>query len=84
MAMIKIEPSFEQLENTIRQLPLMQQVRLWRVLDAELNQDEIRRRAAEAVETIRAANEEFTEAEVMADVNAALAEVRAARAARGR
>jgi hypothetical protein len=74
--------TFEQVLNAIRQLPYVQKVKLWRTLNNEVNRDETRRRAAEAIEAIRAANEGVTEDEVMADATAAVKEVRAERRAR--
>ncbi len=82
MSSIQIEFTFDQLLRAIRQLPQEQRVKLWQELDAELDPNEIRHRAQQALEEIWKANEGFTEDEVMADVNAALQEVRAENAAR--
>ena len=86
MATRNIELTFEQLLAASRELPLAQQIKLWRTLDLNLNQNAIRRQArnefAEAVEAIRAANAGVTEDEVMADVAAVVKQVRAERRAR--
>ena len=84
MAITNVEFTFEQLLTAVRKLPTTQKARLWQMLNAEFNRDEIQRRAMEAVEAIRAANEGVTEDEVMADATAAVQEVRAERRARNR
>ncbi len=84
MANVNIELTFEQLISAVRRLPTMQKAKLWQMLNAEFNHDEIQRRAMEAVEAIRAANEGVTEDEVMADATAAVQEVRAERRAPSR
>ncbi|MFQ5813541.1 MAG: hypothetical protein ACE5I2_10195 [Anaerolineae bacterium] len=81
MARVTVQVSFEQLLAAVRQLPRKQKVVVWQTLDAELNREDIFREFAEALEEIRAANEGVTEDEVMADVDAAIREVRAARRA---
>jgi len=81
MVTVTVRLSFEQLLAAVRQLPRKQKVALWQLLDAELNREEIFREFAEALEDIRAANEGVTEDEVMADVEVAIREVRAARRA---
>ncbi|MBI4762064.1 MAG: hypothetical protein HY780_12730 [Chloroflexi bacterium] len=81
MATLNTDQSFEQLLQAIRKLQPAQKMRLWQMLNAEFGGDEIRRRAAAAIEAIRAANEGVTEDEVMADVTAALEQVRAERRA---
>jgi hypothetical protein len=82
MTTANVELTFEQLLAAVRKLPYMQKIRLSRTLNDELNHDEIRRRAAEVIEAIRAANAGVTGDEVMADATAAVREVRAERHAR--
>ena len=84
MANVNIELTFEQLLAAIRKLPQAQKTKLWQELESELDRDAIRRRAFEAIEAIRAANEGVTEDDVMADATAAVQEVRAERRARNR
>jgi len=86
MNTINAELTFDQLGAVVQQLPYEQKVALWRLLSAEVDrQDSLRRQArqefAEAVRFIRAANRGVSEDEVMADVDAAVREVRAARRA---
>jgi hypothetical protein len=81
MSTINIELTFDQLREAVRKLPKEERNKLLRELE-DLDLNEIRRRAGEALEEIWRANEGFTEDEVMADVDAALTEVRAERAAR--
>lgn len=80
------EMSFEQWLAAIRKLPYAQKTKLWQTLDAELNRADARRQAreefAEAVRAIRTANKGVTEDEVVADVSAAVKEVRAVRVLR--
>ena len=83
MMTVAVELSFEQLLTAVRKLPQAQKSQLLDTLEAELSREEIRRRAKEAVEAIRAANENVNEDELMADINAAVEEVRAERYARG-
>ncbi|MEW5721005.1 MAG: hypothetical protein AB1817_20435 [Chloroflexota bacterium] len=77
-----IELTYDQLLAAIRRLPDHQKLQLWQILDAEVHRDEIRRRARAAVEAIWAANQGFSEDEVMADVEDALRATRAEQAAR--
>ncbi|MBI5301467.1 MAG: hypothetical protein HY868_04965 [Chloroflexi bacterium] len=86
MTTTNIELTFEQLLAAIGKMPVAQQVKLWRLLDAKLNRNAIRRQArdefAKTVESIRTANEGVNEDEVMADVTAVVKQVRAERRAR--
>lgn len=82
MATANIELTFEQLLAAVRKLPTAQKTRLWQTLDAELNREDINREFDLALEEIWAANEGVSEDEVMADVNAAIREVRAEKSAR--
>ena len=56
MATANVEVTFDQVLATVRKLPNNQRARLWQMLNAEFNRDEIQRRALEAIEAIRAAN----------------------------
>jgi len=82
MTTANIELTFEQLLAAVRKLSYMDKVRLWRTLGDEVDRDQIRRRAAEAVQAIWSANEGVNEDEVMADIDAALGEIRAENEAR--
>ena len=82
MANINIQLTFEQLLTLVRKLPQAQKTRLWQELNSEVDHNEIRRQARQAFEEIWAANEGVSEDEVMADVNAAIREVRAENSAR--
>jgi hypothetical protein len=80
MSTISIELTLNQLTAAILRLPHEQKLVLWRLLDAELTgDDEVFREFGEALKEIRAANTGVTEDEVMADVEIALRQVRAAR-----
>ena len=80
--MANMDLTFEQLLAAVRNLPYAQKTKLWQELDSEVDRNEIRRQARKALEEIWAANEGVSEDEVMADIDAALREVRAERAAR--
>jgi len=77
MNTINIELSFDQLLKAVRKLPHAAKMRLWQILDAELNHVEINREFASALEEIWTANESVSEDEVAADVATAIREVRA-------
>jgi hypothetical protein len=80
---VTIELSMKQILSWVRHLPTEQKLELWRALSRDLN-GVIDQRFRQALAEIRAANLNYTEEEVMADVAQAVAEVRAARrAARG-
>jgi hypothetical protein len=64
----------------VRRLPTEQKLELWRALSRDLN-GAIDQRFRQVLADIRAANQQYTEEEVMADVAQAVAEVRAARRA---
>jgi hypothetical protein len=80
---VTIELSMKQILSWVRRLPTEQKLELWRALSRDLN-GVIDQRFRQALAEIRAANQQYTEEEVIADVAQAVAEVRAARrAARG-
>jgi hypothetical protein len=80
---VTIKLSMKQILSWVRRLPTEQKLELWRALSRDLN-GVIDQRFRQALAEIRAANQQYTEEEVMADVAQAVAEVRAARrAARG-
>ncbi len=76
MATVNIQLDFDKLLAAIKQLPKRQKIQIWQTLDAELNRDEIHRDFAQALEEIWSANEDVAEAEVNADIEQALREVR--------
>ncbi len=67
---------FDKLLTAIEQLPKAQKMQIWQRLDAELNRDEINREFALALEQIWSAYEHIPEAEVHADIEQAVREVR--------
>ncbi len=67
---------FESLLAAIKKLPKTQKVQIWQTLNAELNRDEINRDFAQALEDIWTANEQYSEAEVSADIQSAIRQVR--------
>lgn len=67
---------FERLVAAIENLPKAQKIQIWQRLDAELNRDEVKREFAQALEQIWTAYEHIPEAEVNADIQQAVREVR--------
>ncbi len=82
MAQATAQFDFEKLFAAIKQLPRSQKIQIWQTLDAELNRDDINREFAQALEEIWPANAHYSEAEVNADIQAAIREVRAEQTAR--
>lgn len=82
MSTVNIQLDLDALLAAIKRLPKSQKIQLWQALDAELNRDEINREFAQALEETWTANERHSEAEVNADIEMALREVRASQSAR--
>ncbi len=82
MATVNIQLDFDKLLAAIKQLPKQYKIQIWQTLDAELNRDEINREFAHTLEEIWSANEHLAEAEVNADIEQAVREVRAENPAR--
>lgn len=76
MANISAEFDFDKLLAAVLKLPRTYKIRLWQALDAELNQEEINREFAIALEENWNANLNVDEAQVNADIEAALEQVR--------
>ncbi len=79
---VSVELSYDQVRDAVRQLPREHKTDLWKMLGTDIDLDELRRQARTAVEEIREAYKHVPEEEVMADVDAAVKEVRAERRAR--
>jgi hypothetical protein len=79
--MANMESNFEQLLAAVRRLPVEPRVKVWEMLDAEFDRNEIRRRARQASEAIWADNAGINEDEATADIDRALQEVRAQKTA---
>jgi hypothetical protein len=80
MSTVNIQLDLDELIAAIKRLPKSQKIQLWQALDAELNRDEINRELAQALEETWTANEHHSEAEVNADIETALREVRESQA----
>lgn len=76
-APVRLNLTVEQLLDAIRSLLKQAQPVIQRAIEEGLDKDDVRRRAREASELIRAANRSFSENEVLADATRAVAEVRA-------
>ncbi len=79
---ITIELPMSQMLTWARRLPVEQKLELARALNQDLNKA-TEQRFRQSLAEIRAANQQYSEEEVMADVDQAIAEVRAARRAAG-
>lgn len=76
-APIRVNLTVDQLLDAIRSLPKQAQIVVQQAIAEGLDRDEVRRRAREAIDLIRAANKAYSPDEVWNDVNLAIAEVRA-------
>jgi hypothetical protein len=77
---LMIEMPAEPLLAAFRRLPIEERITLFKCLETELRQ-EVRERFSDAVQANWEANRQFTEEEVMRDVEQAIQEVRAERRA---
>lgn len=80
MANISVELDFDRLLTAVLKLPRIYKIRLWQALDAELNRDAINSEFAMALEENWNANLNVDEAQLNADIEAALEQVRTATA----
>jgi len=76
MNTVRVDLSFEQLQQALRQLPAQEKIALWRMLDGDLDRPAIARRFASKVKTIRKAYAHISEDEVMEDAVKATRTVR--------
>ena len=67
MNTVRVDLSFEQLKQALLKLPPQQRMALWRLLDEGINRATIARRFDAATKSIRKANANVSEDEVMAD-----------------
>ena len=82
METIRVNVSFDQIKQALRQLPDREKVALWRLLDADLDRTAIARKFASTVSAIRKKYSRISEDEVMLDAVKATREARKARKAR--
>ena len=79
METIRVNVSFDQIKQALRQLPPQEKIALWRFLDADLDRSTIARKFASTVNAIRKAHPRVSEKQVMSDALKATREVRKAR-----
>ena len=79
MNTVRVDLSFDQLKQTLRNLPPEEKTALWRMLDKELDRPAIARRFASTVKAIRKAYTSVPEEELMADAVKATHAVRHAK-----
>jgi len=84
METIRVNVSFDQIKQALRQLPPQEKMALWRLLDADLDRPAIARKFTSTVNVIRKTYAHLTEDEVMADALKATREVRKARHGKSR
>lgn len=79
MNTVRVDLSFDQLKQTLRNLPAEEKTVLWRMLDKDLDRPAIARRFAATVKVIRKAYASVPEEQVMADAVKATRAVRHAK-----
>lgn len=79
MNTVRVDLSFDQIQQALRRLPPQQKIVLWRLLDKELDRPAIARKFEITVRAIRKAYEHISEDEVMADAVKATHAVRHAK-----
>jgi len=84
METIRVNVSFDQIKQALRQLPPQEKMALWRLLDADLDRSAIARKFTSTVNAIRKTYANLSEDEVMADALKATREVRKARHGKSR
>ena len=84
METIRVNVTFDQLKQALRQLPPQEKLALWRMLDADLDRAAIARKFATTVNTIRKSYSRVAEEDVMSDALKATREVRKAQRGKGR
>lgn len=84
METVRVNVSFEEIKQALRQLPPQEKIALWRLLDAELDRAAIARKFATTVNTIRKKYSRISEEQVMSDALKATRQVRRARHGKSR
>ena len=67
MNTVRVDLSFDQIQQALRRLPPQQKIALWRLLDKELDRSAIARKFETTIKAIRKAYVHISEDEVMAD-----------------
>ena len=84
MESIRVNVSFDQIKQALRELPPQEKMTLWRLLDADLDRAAIARKFASTVNAIRKTHSSVSEKQVMSDALKATREVRKARHGKSR
>jgi len=84
METIRVNVSFDQIKQALRQLPPQEKMALWRLLDDDLDRAAIARKFASAVNSIRKTYSKVSESQAMYDAVKATREVRKARHGKSR
>ena len=84
METIRVNVSFDQIKQALRQLPAQEKMALWRLLDADLDRAAIARKFTSTVNAIRKTYSRISEEQVMLDAVKATREVRKARHGKSR
>ncbi|MCJ7722926.1 MAG: hypothetical protein MUP03_02220 [Anaerolineales bacterium] len=79
MNTVRVDLSFDQIQQALRRLPPQQKIALWRLLDKELDRSAIARKFETTIKAIRKAYVHISEDEVMADAVKATHAVRHAK-----
>ena len=84
METIRVNVSFDQIKQALRQLPPQEKMALWRLLDADLDRAAIARKFTSTVHAIRKTYSRISEEQVMLDAVKATREVRRGKARHGK
>lgn len=84
METIRVDVTFDQIKQALRQLPPKEKMALWRLLDADLDRAAIARKFTSTVSAIRKTYSSISEEDVMADAVKATREVRKSKGRHGK
>lgn len=84
METIRVNVSFDQIKQALRQLPPQEKMTLWRLLDADLDRTAIARKFSSTVNAIHKTYSNVSEKQVMSDALRATREARKARHGKSR
>lgn len=79
METIRVNVTFDQIKQALRQLPPQEKMTLWRLLDADLDRAAIARKFLSTVNAIRKTYSHVSEEQVMSDALKSIRDVRKAR-----
>jgi hypothetical protein len=84
METIRVNVTFDQIKQALRQLPPQEKMTLWRLLDKDLDRPAIARKFASTVSAVRKVYSDTSEDQVMSDALKATREARKGKGQRGK